>query len=83
MFDAVNTLKSCIAVYIAMLPNVSVKKEKMKQAAQHGFLNATDLADYLASKGVPFREAHGIAGRSVSSYAISQNKELHELSLEE
>ena len=82
LFDAVNTLKSCIAVYIAMMPNVSVKKERMRQAAQSGFLNATDLADYLASKGVPFREAHGISGRSVG-YAISQNKELHELSLDE
>jgi len=52
----------------------------MRQAAEKGFLNATDLADYLASKGMPFREAHGCSGRAVA-FALSQNKEIHELKL--
>ena len=80
VFDAVNTLKSCIAVYTDMLPNIAIRKEKMRQAAEKGFLNATDLADYLASKGMPFREAHGCSGRAVA-YALSQNKEIHDLKL--
>jgi len=80
VFDAVNTLKSCIAVYTDMLPNIAVRKETMRQAAEKGFLNATDLADYLASKGMPFREAHGCSGRAVA-FALSQNKEIHDLKL--
>ncbi len=80
VFDAVNTLKSCIAVYTEMLPNIAIRKETMRQAAEKGFLNATDLADYLASKGMPFREAHGCSGRAVA-FALSQNKEIHDLEL--
>jgi argininosuccinate lyase len=65
-----------------MLPHVKFRRQQMAQAAAGGFLNATDMADYLVSKGVPFREAHGVVGKAVS-YALQQGKELDELSLEE
>ncbi|MFO7838678.1 MAG: argininosuccinate lyase [Desulfosalsimonadaceae bacterium] len=82
LLDAVETLKSCVDVYCRMLPNIVVNRGKMTDAANTGYLNATDLADYLAVRGMPFREAHGCAGRAVT-YALSRGKELHELGLEE
>jgi argininosuccinate lyase len=65
-----------------MLPHIKVCEERMQQATAEGFLNATDLADYLVGRGVPFREAHGCAGRAVA-YALSESKELQDLTLEE
>ena len=65
-----------------MLKSTTFNKDKMKKSATGGFTNATDAADYLVNKGVPFRDAHGIIGQLVL-YAISQNKDLDELSLEE
>jgi argininosuccinate lyase len=65
-----------------MMPNLRFNREAAEKAASTGYLNATELADYLAAKGIPFREAHGCAGRAVG-YAIGKNKELHDLSLEE
>ncbi len=82
LFDTVDTLKACLEISIKMLPKITVKAERMAQAAQGGFLNATDLADYLVTKGLPFRDAHGCAGKAVG-YALGCGKELHELSLEE
>ena len=82
LFDAVDTLKLCLAVFDRMLPHIRVKEDTMRKAAESGFLNATDMADYLAGKGIPFREAHSIAGKAVA-YALSQEKELHELSIPE
>ncbi|VEN74231.1 Argininosuccinate lyase [Candidatus Desulfarcum epimagneticum] len=82
LFDAADTLKACLNIYIRMLPHMEIKKDHMRAAAQKGFLNATDLADYLAQKGMPFRKAHDCAGRMVAK-AISQKKELHEMNLEE
>ena len=82
LFDAVDTLTDCLRIYRHMLPRLQFDKEKMERAASSGYLNATELADYLAARGVPFREAHGIAGRAVA-YAVGQKKELHELKLEE
>ncbi|MBI9088292.1 MAG: argininosuccinate lyase [Desulfobacterium sp.] len=82
LFDTVNTLKACVDIYTRMLPNIKVNKETMLEASQHGFLNATDLADYLVVKGVPFREAHSISGKSVA-YALENNKELHDLTVDE
>ena len=61
---------------------LAYNKDKMKKSATGGFTNATDAADYLVNKGVPFRDAHGIIGQLVL-YAISQNKDLDELTLEE
>lgn len=82
LFDAADTLLSCIDIYVRMLPEILVKKEHMLSAASKGFLNATDMADYLVGKGVPFRDAHACVGKAVS-YSLGENKELHELSLNE
>jgi len=82
LFDTVDTLKTCISIYTEMLPEIEVDREKMLQATSTGFLNATDMADYLVTKGVPFRKAHTCVGKAVA-YALEQKKELHELSLKE
>ncbi|MCF8068515.1 MAG: argininosuccinate lyase [Desulfobacterales bacterium] len=82
LFDAVDTLNASLKIYNAMLPNIKPIEENMFKAANEGFLNATDLADYLTSKGMPFRQAHGCAGKAVG-YALKEGKELHELSLKE
>ena len=82
LFDTVDTLKICTDVYTRMFANIKVHKERMYDACSTGFLNATDLADYLVSKGVAFRHAHTISGRAVA-FALGQKKELDDLSLEE
>jgi argininosuccinate lyase len=82
LFDAVDILKACINIYIKMLPELKINKEIMEKAASEGFLNATDMADYLAVRGIPFREAHACAGKAVR-YALDKKKELHELSIKE
>jgi len=82
LFEAADTLKACIEIYAAMLPTMKINKDMMYRAASSGFLNATDMADYLVTKGMPFREAHSCAGKAVA-YALRHKKELHELSLEE
>ena len=81
-FDALNTTKGCLQLLSDMLKTTTFNKEKMKKSATGGFTNATDAADYLVNKGVPFRDAHGIIGQLVL-YAISQNKDFDELTLEE
>ncbi|MGQ9825797.1 MAG: argininosuccinate lyase [Desulfotomaculales bacterium] len=82
LFDAAETVKKCLAVFRPLVVTMQVKKEKMAQAAREGFTNATDLADYLVGKGVPFRVAHRIAGEVVS-YCLQENKTLEGLTLEE
>jgi argininosuccinate lyase len=82
LFDAVDTLKACVEIYIKMLPNIEIKKKAMLEAASKGFLNATDMADYLVAGGIPFRQAHSCIGKIVS-YAVNENKELHEMTLKE
>ncbi len=82
MMDAVDTLKAVIEVVSGMLPRLKFNSDTMRAAASKGFLNATDLADYLVVKGLPFREAHSIVGQSVS-YALDHGKELEELTLAE
>ena len=82
LFSAVDTLAACVEIYTDMLPEIKFNKENMQHAATSGFLNATDLADYLANRGVPFREAHRLAGEAVS-FALEKKKELHELTLEQ
>jgi len=82
LFDTVETLKIILELYPEMLKTMHVNKEKMKKAASTGFLNATELADYLAEKGIPFRKAHQIVGKAVL-YADGKNKELDELKAEE
>jgi argininosuccinate lyase len=82
LFSTVDTLQACIAVMTQMLPRVTFKAEVMRQATTTGFLNATDMADYLVGKGIPFREAHAVVGRAVA-YALDHGKELDQLTLEE
>ena len=82
LFDTVDTLRSCIEIYCQMLPRITVKPETMARAASRGFLNATDLADYLVDQGVAFRKAHSVVGQAVS-HALGKGCELHDLPLEE
>ena len=82
LFDTVDTLKICLDVYARMIPNIKINKEKMQDSCSKGFMNATDLADYLTVKGVPFRESHALSGKLVA-YALENRKELQDLSLAE
>lgn len=82
IFDTVDTLRGALEVFIPMLQTLRVNREQMALAAREGFLTATDLAEYLVRKGLPFREAHEIAGRIVL-YCLEQEKNLETLSLEE
>jgi len=82
LFSTVDILTECLEIYIKMLPKLKVNKEAMQQATSTGFLNATDMADYLVTKGMAFRQAHGCVGEAVA-YASNKKKELHELTLEE
>lgn len=66
VFDAIDTVEMCLPVFAAMLDTLTVKKKNMRNAASGGFINATDCADYLVKKGMPFREAYMIVGRLVS-----------------
>lgn len=81
-FDAFDTVKDCISLFTGMLQTMRFKKERMAASAMNGFTNATDAADYLVNKGVPFRDAHGIIGRLVL-YCIEKNTAIDALSLEE
>lgn len=82
IFDAVDTVKMCLPVFTRMLATMKIKKENMYKAAQGGFTNATDVADYLVKKGIPFRSAHEVIGKMVL-YCINHNKAITELSMEE
>jgi len=82
LFDAVDVLGACIDIYVRMLPKLKFNPDVMRAAAEVGFLNATDLADYLVAKGVPFRKAHSIVGQAVAQ-ALPRGKELHEFTLAE
>ncbi len=82
LFDAAQTLTACIDICIRLFANVSVNAETMRRAADSGFLNATDLADYLVGRGVPFRQAHACAGQAVAA-AIDKGCELQSLPLDE
>ncbi len=81
-FDAFDTVKDCILLFTGMLDTIKFRKVRMAQSAMKGFTNATDAADYLVGKGVPFREAHGIVGRLVL-YCIEKNTSIDALPLEE
>ena len=82
VFDAVETVKMCLKVFAPMLATMTAKPENMKKAAQGGFINATDLADYLVKKGLPFRSAYKISGQIVAK-CIAEGKVLETLTLEE
>lgn len=80
VFDACDTVKACLPILCGMLDGMKVHKEVMKRAAQSGFINATDLADYLVGKGLPFRSAYKISGEIVAQ-CIAQGTVLEELPL--
>jgi argininosuccinate lyase len=82
LFDTVDTLQGCLEVYEKLIPRLKINRTAMEKAVTKGFLNATDMADYLVTKGLAFRDAHRCSGEVVR-YAMGQNKELHELSLKE
>ncbi len=82
LFDTIDTIKSCLKVYADMMPNISVNQDSMRAAAAQGYSTATDLADYLVRKGIPFRDAHSVVGKSVA-FGIEQQKDLSELTLTE
>jgi argininosuccinate lyase len=82
LFDAVDTVKGCLTIFIPMLETMTINRERMLEVTKDGFLNATDLADYLVGKGLPFRTAHTVVGKLVK-YCLDNRKRLEELSLEE
>ncbi len=81
-FDAMDTVKDCLELFTGMIRTMKFRKERMAKSAMCGFTNATDAADYLVNKGVPFRDAHGIIGRLVL-YCIEKDISIDALSLEE
>ena len=81
-FDAMDTVKGCVALFNGMLATMRFNKDRMRQSANHGFTNATDAADYLVNHGVPFRDAHGIVGRIVL-YCLDKKIPIDDMSLEE
>ena len=81
-FDAIDTVKGCIALFNGMISTMAFNEDNMEKSAKNGFTNATDAADYLVNNGVPFRDAHGIVGRLVL-HCIDKGISLDEMSLEE
>jgi argininosuccinate lyase len=82
LFDTVDTASTCLAVTATALRNITVSGSRAREAATHGYLNATELADYLVGKGLPFREAHETVGRIVV-HAMARGAELDQLTLDE
>jgi argininosuccinate lyase len=82
VFDTIDTVKGCLSVFVPMLSTLTFNKEKMSAAVNSGFINATDVADYLAKKGVPFRTAHRIVGELVLQ-SSQRGLSLEQLTLEE
>ena len=82
IFDAVDTVKLCLPVFCDMITTMTVKKDRMLSGAKGGFTNATDVADYLVKKGMPFRDAHEVVGKLVF-YSISKDKNLDDLTIAE
>lgn len=81
-FDAIDTVKGCLALFNGMIATMTVNKDAMKASARNGFTNATDAADYLVNHGVAFRDAHGIVGQLVL-YCIEKDIALDDMTLEE
>ena len=81
-FDAIDTVKDCILLFTGMLDTMRFQKDNMEESAKLGFTNATDAADYLVKKGMPFRDAHSVIGRLVL-FCIEKNCAIDDLSIEE
>jgi argininosuccinate lyase len=82
LFDTVDTLQACLDIFAGMLQQMKPNRERMMAAAREGYATATDLADYLVRKGVPFRSAHEIVGRVVR-HALERRADLEKIPLEE
>ncbi|MDV2078398.1 argininosuccinate lyase [Marinobacter xestospongiae] len=82
LFDTVDTVKGCLKAYADMVPAIVAKADNMREAARKGFSTATDLADYLVKKGVPFRDAHEIVGKAVA-FGVAESRDLSEMTLAE
>jgi len=82
LFDSVETIYSCLRIFADMVPKILANKENMLNSAIKGYTTATDLADYLVNKGLPFRDAHDVVGKAVA-HGINNNKDLSEFSLDE
>jgi argininosuccinate lyase len=82
LFDSIDTLHSSLRVMTTVLGNTRINRERTREAVMHGFMNATDLADYLVRRGLEFRRAHEVVGRAVA-YAIEKGSALEQLSLDE
>ncbi len=82
LFDTLDTVKDCLKAYADMVPAIKPRKDKMRLAAAKGYATATDLADYLVNKGIPFRDAHEVVGKSVA-FGIKEGRDLSELTLSE
>ncbi len=82
LFDAIDTVKDCLKAYADMTPAIVARKSYMQEAAGRGFSTATDLADYLVRKGIPFRDAHEIVGKSVA-FGVENERDLWEMTLQE
>ncbi len=82
LFDAVDTVKMCLEVFTKMLSTIKVNAQNMLKSSKSGFLNATDVADYLVKKGIPFRDTHRIAGEIVF-YCIQNSKNIEDITLDE
>ena len=82
LFDSIDTVLASLKIFAPMITKLTINEDKMRAAAGRGYSTATDLADYLVRKGLPFRQAHHVVGKTVA-YAIEQDKMLQELSLEE
>lgn len=82
VFDAYDTLKACLGIFTALLGDMTINKDKLRKSTDGGFTSATECADWLAAKGVPFRDAHSVIGQLVV-YCIKNGKTLQTLSLDE
>ena len=82
LFDAFDTVRSCLSVFIQMISTASWNTQRMSAACEDGYLNATDVADYLVRKGMPFRTAHGVSARAVR-LALEKKSRLEDLTLDE
>lgn len=82
VFDAIDTVLGCIHIFRGMLATMKFNRTKMKESARKGFTNATDAADYLVNRGLPFRDAHAVVGKLVLK-GIQENKPLEDFTLDE
>ncbi len=80
LFDTIDNVKGCLKIFADMIPAITCRKENMRQAAKQGYATATDLADYLVRKGLPFRDAHEVVGKAVA-FCVEKKCDLADLSL--